>query len=87
VDYEKKNFIDRVNLKSDGMSISEEIKIIAFKFFNSVEVDGNYYRRIGTQKIDTFRDGWSNLKYLFQYKKLLRFAIRQPMKVEEEEIK
>jgi glycosyltransferase involved in cell wall biosynthesis len=80
----KKNFIDRVNLKSDGMSISEEIKIIAFKFFNSLEVDGSYHKRIGTQKIDTFRDGWTNLKYIFQYQKLLRFAIRQPMKIKEQ---
>jgi hypothetical protein len=76
VDYEKKNFVDRINLNSDGMSISEEIKIIAFKFFKSLEVEGNYSKRIGRQKIDTFRDGWNNLKYLFQYKKLLRFAIR-----------
>ena len=80
----KKNFIDRVNLNSDGMPISEEIKIVAFKFFKSLEVEGNYSKRIGTQKIDTFRDGWNNLKYLFQYQKLLRFAIRQPMKIKEQ---
>ena len=84
MDYEKKNFVDRINLNSDGMSISEEIKIIAFKFFKSLEVEGNYSKRIGTQKIDTFRDGWNNLKYLFQYQKLLRFAIRQPMKIKEQ---
>jgi dolichol-phosphate hexosyltransferase len=73
----KKNFIDRINLNSDGMSMSEEIKIVAFKFFKSLEVEGNYYKRVGTEKIDTFRDGWNNFKYLFQYKRLLRFAIRQ----------
>jgi hypothetical protein len=84
VGYEKKNFIDRINLNSDDMSMSEEIKIVAFTFFKSLEIEGNYSKRIGTQKIDTFRDGWNNLKYLFQYKKLLRFAIRQPMKIKDQ---
>jgi hypothetical protein len=58
------------------MSISEEIKIVAFKFFKSLEVEGNYSKRIGIKKIDTFRDGWNNLKYLFQYRKLLIFAVK-----------
>jgi glycosyltransferase involved in cell wall biosynthesis len=71
----KKNFLYRITLNSDDMSMSEEIKIIAFRFFNSIEIDGQYFRRTGRQKIDTMRDGWRNLKYLFEYRKLLKSAI------------
>jgi glycosyltransferase involved in cell wall biosynthesis len=72
----KKSFINGINLRSDGMSLSEEIKIIAFKYFKSLELDGGYYTRLGEAKIATMRDGWNNLKYLFQYKRLLKFAFK-----------
>jgi glycosyltransferase involved in cell wall biosynthesis len=72
----KKSFISRIHLNSDDMSMSEEIKIIAFKFFKSTEVDGTYFTRTGTTKLDIFRHGWRNLIYLFQYKKLIKFALR-----------
>src|SRR5206468_8973376 len=71
-----KKFIEGINLQSDGFSLSEEIKIIAFKFFEALEVDGMYYRRVGKLKLGTFRDGWRNLKYLFEYKSLIRNALR-----------
>ena len=45
----KKDFISRIHLDSDDMSMSEEIKIIAFKFFSSLEIDGIYRKRIGEQ--------------------------------------
>jgi hypothetical protein len=73
----KREFIDAINLKSDDMSMSEEIKIIAFKFFNSIELDGNYHRRIGREKLQAFKHGWRNLKYLFEYKRLLDSAINR----------
>jgi hypothetical protein len=57
--------------------MSEEIKIIAFKFFKSVELDGKYYKRIGETKLETIQHGWINLKYLFEYRKLLKFAVRK----------
>ena len=47
----KKDFISRIHLDSDDMSMSEEIKIIAFKFFSSLEIDGIYRKRIGAGKI------------------------------------
>ena len=72
----KREFIDTINLKSDDMSMSEEIKIIAFKFFKSLELDGKYYRRIGQEKLEPFKHGWRNFKYLFQYKALVKFAIK-----------
>jgi glycosyltransferase involved in cell wall biosynthesis len=82
----KKNFVDRINLNSDGMSISEEIKIIAFKFFKSIELDGEYYTRVGTTKLETFKHGWDNLLYLFKYRKLLKFAVN-PLLIPENKIK
>ena len=70
-----KRFIDKINLVSDDFSFSEEIKIIAFKFFKAIELDGQYYTRVGKQKLVTFEDGWNNLKYLFKYKSLLNSSI------------
>lgn len=80
----KKSFVDRIHVFSDGMPLSEEIKIVAFKFFKSVELDGMYYKRIGKEKINTLGDGWNNLKYLFEYKRLLKSAIRQTANVKQE---
>lgn len=77
----KKSFLSKINLRSDGMSISEEIKIIAYSFFNALEVDGKYYRkRVGKSKVKLFQHGLENLAFLFLFKnKYLKFALRQPM--------
>ena len=72
----KRNFISKIRLKSDDMSMSEEIKIIAFKFFSSREVDGVYRRRTGNAKLNTIQHGWKNMKYLFEYKKHLGSAVK-----------
>jgi dolichol-phosphate hexosyltransferase len=71
-----KKFLDAINLQADGFPLSEEIKIIAFKFFVALEVDGMYYRRIGKLKLGTIKDGWANLKYLFKYKSLINNALK-----------
>jgi glycosyltransferase involved in cell wall biosynthesis len=70
----KGSFINNIALNSDDMSMSEEIKIIAFKYFKSLEIDGKYFNRIGKPKLQTYWHGWKNLKYLFHYKKLIKFA-------------
>ncbi len=72
----KKSFISKVRLRSDDMSMSEEIKIIAFKFFSSIEVDGIYRKRTGSAKLDLVQHGWKNMKYLFEYRKYLRSALK-----------
>jgi dolichol-phosphate hexosyltransferase len=72
----KKELLEQIKLNSDNMCFSEEIKIIAFKFFRSLELDGKYHKRCGTVKIKTFEQGWHNLKYLFQYRKMLKNATR-----------
>jgi dolichol-phosphate hexosyltransferase len=71
----RKKFISDVRLNSDDMSMSEEIKIIAFRFFNAKELDGKYYARTGTAKLKVIQDGLKNLKYLFDYKKKVRSAV------------
>jgi glycosyltransferase involved in cell wall biosynthesis len=71
----KKSFIDSISLHSNEMSFSEEIKIIAFKFFKALEVDGTYSKRIGQAKLEATKHGLNNLKHLFLYKKLLKQAL------------
>ena len=71
----KRSFISQIRLHSDDMSLSEEIKIIAFRFFRSAESDGRYYARAGTAKLKVIQDGWKNFKYLFQYKRKLESAV------------
>jgi dolichol-phosphate hexosyltransferase len=71
-----RGFIDRINLESDGFPFAEEIKIIAFKFFKAREIDGKYYKRTGKVKLATFEDGWHNLKHLFKYRTLLKYAVK-----------
>jgi glycosyltransferase involved in cell wall biosynthesis len=75
-----RSFIQSINIISDDFSMSEEIKIIAFKFFKAVEVDGRYYKRLGKVKLASFSDGWRNLKYLFRYRSLINGSIRSPLR-------
>lgn len=74
-----RKFIDSIKLESDDFSLSEEIKIIAFTYFKALELEGKYYKRTGKVKLATFRDGWSNLRYLFRYRTLLKYAIHSPL--------
>jgi len=71
-----RSFVQRINLMSDGFPMSEEIKIIAFKFFKALELDGKYYTRLGKVKLATWKDGWRNLKYLFRYRFLINGAVK-----------
>ena len=75
----RRAFISQIELNSDDMSMSEEIKIIAFKFFRSKELDGRYSARCGTAKLKVFHDGFNNLKYLFNYRKKLQSSVRKPV--------
>ena len=52
----------------DGMPFSEEIKIEMFasKALESREMPSTLYLREGGAKIQSFSDGWKNLKFLFK---------------------
>ncbi len=65
----KKNSLSKLTLKSNGMALSEEIKIEAIKRkLKFKEVHIAYYQRFGEKKIKKFQDGIINLIYLFQLK-------------------
>lgn len=55
-----------VVLESDAMSLSEELKIEAFKKKKAVEVPIAYRVRVGEVKLSSWKDGFGNLKYLFK---------------------
>jgi glycosyltransferase involved in cell wall biosynthesis len=74
-----REFAKRINIVSDGFSMSEEIKIIAFTFFKALELNGLYNRRVGNVKLATFGDGWRNLKFLFRYRFLIKDAVKSPV--------
>jgi len=53
---------------NDGMPFSEELKIEMFKSkdINSKEIPSTLYVREGEAKLQSFSDGWKNLKFLFK---------------------
>ncbi len=53
---------------NDGMPFSEEIKIEMFsnKNLKTKEIPSCLYARIGEVKLQSFRDGYKNLKFLFK---------------------
>ncbi|MDD5290635.1 MAG: glycosyltransferase family 2 protein [Patescibacteria group bacterium] len=62
----RKSILDKINLTSNGMPLSQEIKIEAFKKLRAREVDSSYKKRVGEVKLRMFKDGWENLKHLFR---------------------
>lgn len=70
----KKNVLPDLKLSSDGMALSEEIKIEAFanKNIKTLEIPIYYGERVGTSKLNIWRDGILNLLFLF--KKRLGFV-------------
>ncbi len=62
----RKNILPRLELVSDGMALSEEMKIEAFRKTKAAEVPITYRVRVGDVKLNTWSDGLSNLKYLFR---------------------
>lgn len=66
----KKEILDKIDLRSDGMPFSEEIKIEAFQNPNieAKEVPIEYRERKGEVEISSWRDGLKNFYYLFKKK-------------------
>ncbi len=62
----------KLQLKSDGMPLSEEIKINAIRHpdLKFGEYHVNYHPRVGEVKLDKWKDGFENLMYLVK----LRFT-------------
>ncbi len=64
----KRKILDKLRVTSDGMPLSEEIKIEAFKNkeIKAKEIPVEYRIRIGDIKLDTWGDGIGNWKFLFR---------------------
>ena len=62
----RRELLPRLALESDGMAMSEEIKVEAFKKARAAEVPITYRARVGEVKLNTWGDGIGNLKYLFK---------------------
>jgi len=62
----RKDALAKLELVSDGMSMSEELKIEAFRKLKAAEAPITYKPRIGEAKLRSWRDGTSNLRYLFK---------------------
>jgi len=55
-----------VELTSDGMAMSEELKIEAFRKVRAAEVPIAYSQRIGEVKLSSWKDGMGNLRFLLK---------------------
>jgi hypothetical protein len=62
------NKIQPIEDFNDGMPFSEELKIEMFtsKDIKSREIPSTLYVREGEAKLQSFSDGWKNLKFLFK---------------------
>lgn len=64
----RREILKDLNLTSDGMPLSEEIKVEAWKKFRCAEIPIEYRERKGEVKLNTWEDGLKNLIYLFKKK-------------------
>lgn len=62
----KKSILEKILLSSEGMSLSQEIKIEAFKKVRAKEIDSSYHKRIGRTKLLILKDGWGNTRHLLK---------------------
>jgi len=64
----RRSILPKLRLTSDGMSLSEEIKIEAFrhKDVKAHELPIYYRERIGESKLNLWKDGFANLVFLFK---------------------
>jgi len=63
-----KNALKKMDLRSDAMAFSEEIKMEALRNreIGFKEISINFSNRAGEKKLDLWRDGWDNLIFLFR---------------------
>ena len=87
----RRDILKRVDPRSDGMALSEEIKILAFTHpdLSCLEMPIYYGERIGESKLNLWRDGFGNLFFLAKMRLTLgrrrRTAVVTPLPAAEEE--
>jgi len=64
----RKEILEKIRLTSDGMPLSEEIKIEMFKHpdIKAIEIPVPYRIRVGEIKLNSWQDGRRNLMFLFR---------------------
>ena len=62
----RKKILEKIKLTSNGMALSQEIKIRAYATSKAKEVDSCYRKRVGKVKLRMFIDGLDNLFNLFK---------------------
>jgi dolichol-phosphate hexosyltransferase len=87
----RRDILKRVDPRSDGMALSEEIKILAFTHpdLSCLEMPIYYGERIGESKLNLWRDGFANLFFLAKMRLTLgrrrHAAVVTPLPAPEEE--
>ena len=87
----KRDVLKKIDPRSDGMALSEELKILAFthRDLQCLEMPIYYGERIGESKLNLWRDGFGNLFFLAKMRATLgrrrRAAIVTPLPAPEEE--
>jgi glycosyltransferase involved in cell wall biosynthesis len=87
----RRDVLRRIDPRSDGMALSEEIKILAFTHpeLRCLEMPIYYGERIGVSKLNIWRDGFANLFFLAKMRATLgrrhRAAKVMPLPAPEEE--
>jgi glycosyltransferase involved in cell wall biosynthesis len=87
----RRDVLDKIELTSDGMALSEELKILAFTHpgIRCLEMPIYYGERIGESKLNLWRDGFGNLLFLARMRLTLgrrrRRAVVTPLPTSEGE--
>jgi len=86
----RRDVLKHIEPKSDGMALSEELKILAFTHptLRCLEMPIYYGERIGESKLNLWKDGFTNLIFLAKMRLTLgrrrRAPVTVPLPVEEE---
>jgi glycosyltransferase involved in cell wall biosynthesis len=67
-----RDILDKLDLTSDGMALSEEIKIEAFRKGRAKEVPIEYRCRVGEVKLSSWKDGYKNIRFLFKKRRTFK---------------
>jgi glycosyltransferase involved in cell wall biosynthesis len=74
----RRSILDKLDLTSDGMALSEEIKIEAFRKCRGKEVPIEYRRRVGEVKLSSWKDGYKNIRFLFKKRRTFKQDRKAP---------
>ena len=61
----RREILSRLDITDNGMAMSEEIKIEAFKKSRAKELPIVYRQRVGEVKLSSWKDGLRNIRFLF----------------------